>query len=83
MRYEVLPYTPDTSGVLHPQILDMRGPAEGLLANPVAAFFINAGYPSGVTIGPGTIVGPDRKDFEVVTREPRRCPRPPPSAASA
>jgi hypothetical protein len=66
LRYEVLPYTPDTSGVVHPQVLDMKGPAEGLLANPVAAFFVNAGYPAGVTIGPGTIVGPDRKYFEVV-----------------
>ncbi len=55
------------TGVASTQVLDEVYPSEGEIpTDPLPAYFVNYGDSAGVSIGPGSIKGPDKQYFQIV-----------------
>ncbi|HWF74310.1 MAG TPA: choice-of-anchor D domain-containing protein [Solirubrobacteraceae bacterium] len=72
VNYKVYPATSTLSptGVLSTQILYEIYPPPSIIGaqptDPLPAYFTNIGYPAGISVGPGSITGPDAKYFGIV-----------------
>jgi Bacterial Ig-like domain (group 3) len=55
------------TGIAGTQVLDEVYPSEGEIpTDPLPAYFLNYGDSDGVSIGPGSIAGPDKQNFQIV-----------------